>query len=190
MTLSAENRSRGIRIPKKTTALLLLLGLLSTGLNGICQGQPYPGWVTDSLKSKGLDKKYELNAYLKPGWLQDDFDGDGVPDFALLIADKATHKKGILLVTGKARDYYVFGAGANFGNGGDDFGWAGKWYEYKKKTAYETQFDKKSGDILGGKQIKLAHPCISIASLEDGAEVSGGLIYWTGKKYRWVQQGE
>ncbi|HXO73610.1 MAG TPA: hypothetical protein VN824_00245, partial [Puia sp.] len=106
-------------------------------------------------------------------------------------AEKTTHKKGILLLMGKAPDYFVFGAGTKLGDdGSDDFGWAGKWYVYKKKTANETQFDKKSGDILGGKPVKLLHPCLSIANVEDGAEVSGGLIYWTGKKYRWIHQGE
>lgn len=175
---------------KKVTRFVLLMGLLAATLTGLCQAKPYPGWVMDSLKSKGLDKKYELNAFLKPGWLQDDFNGDGAPDIALLIVEKATHKKGILLLTGKNSDFYVFGAGSKFGDGSDDFSWAGKWYVYKKKTAYETQFDKKNGDILGGKQIKLTHPCISIASVEDGAEISGGLIYWTGKKYRWIHQGE
>lgn len=179
--LVGDNAKRGI---------FLLMGLLSTGLQGTCQGKPCPEWIQDSLKSKRLDVRYELNAWLKPGWMSEDLNGDGTPDIAVLVAERATHKKGILLLMSKAPDYFVFGAGTHFGDGSDDFGWAGKWYVYKKKTAYETRFDKKSGDIQGGKQIKLAHPCISIASGEDGAEVSGGLIYWTGKSYRWIHQGE
>jgi len=169
---------------------MLFVCLLSISATGICQNVTYPGWLRDSLKRKKLDMKYELNAYMKPAYVQEDLNGDGKPDIAALVIEKATHKKGILLVHNNSSEYYVFGAGTNFGEGSDDFAWAGKWYVYKKKSAYETMFDKKSGDVLGGKEIKLSHPCISVASVEDGAEVSGGLIYWTGKKYRWIHQGE
>jgi hypothetical protein len=100
-------------ILKKTIGLILLIAILSTGPDGFCQAQSYPDWGQDSLKTKGLDKKYELAAYLKPG------------------------------------------AGANFGSGGNDFSWAGKWYLYTKRTAQGTLFDKKSGDIVGGRPADL-----------------------------------
>lgn len=177
-------------IANRYLKVVLSVCLLSICTTGVCQNVTYPGWLKDSLRRKGLDIKYELNAYMKPAFLQEDLNGDGKPDIAVLITEKITHKKGILLILNDSSGYYVFGAGTGFGDGSDDFVWAGKWYVYKKKSAYETRFDKKSGDVLGGKEIKLSHPCISVASLEDGAEVSGGLIYWNGKKYRWIQQGE
>ena len=170
--------------------LSLLLLLLSIEAIGFCQSTSYPIWLGDTLKSKGLDKKYELKSYLDPPFLQDDFNGDGFPDLAVLILEKSTHKRGVLLIQANSSQYYVFGAGTKFGDGSDNFSWANKWSIYKKKSAYETQFDKKTGDILKGKEIKLNRPCISLASIEDGTELSGGLIYWNGKKYIWIHQGE
>ncbi|HEX9511929.1 MAG TPA: hypothetical protein VF939_15670 [Puia sp.] len=170
--------------------LVPLIILLLNVANGFSQSMAYPGWVRDSLKSKGLDKKYELSSYLNPPFLQADFNGDGSSDLVVLILEKATNKKGILLIPGNSNQYHVFGAGTNFGNGSDNFKWVDKWSIYKQKTAHETQFDKKSGDILGGKKIELKRFAISLVDIEDGSEVSGGLIYWDGKKYTWIHQGE
>jgi hypothetical protein len=127
---------------------------------------------------------------MNPSFLQEDFNGDGSSDVAVLVLEKVTHKRGVLLIHVNSLQYYVFGAGTKFGDGSDNFSWANKWSIYKKKSAYETKFDKKNDDILEGKEIKLKRPCISLASIEDGAEVSGGLIYWNGKKYIWIHQGE
>ena len=169
----------------KTVIVFLSLFLAGTGAFS-----QTPGWLIDFLRSKGLDKKYEPAAYMKPSFLQADLNGDGSADIAVLVVEKASHKKGVLLIAGKSPSYFVVGAGTNFGNGSDDFSWAGQWSVYNGKSAYETQFDKKSGDVTGGKKIPLTRPCISIMSVEDGAAIAGGLIYWTGTKFRWIQQGE
>ena len=139
------------------------------------------------MKKKGLDSKYELSSFLKPAFLKEDFNGDGATDIAVLVVEKSTQKKGILLIPGRSSACYVFGAGNSFGKGSDDFAWADKWSVYKEKSAYETQFDKKSGDVKGGKETKISRPGIYIVSTE---EASGGLIYWTGTKYRWIHQGD
>lgn len=149
-----------------------------------------PTWFTDTLKSEGLDKKYSIASFLKPHILQADFNGDAIQDIAVLIIEKATKRRGILLIQGKSNKHFVFGAGTSFGNGGKDFKWADKWILYTKKTAFETRFDKESGDILGGKQIKLARPGILIEDYKDGAALAGGIIYWNDKKFIWIHQGE
>jgi hypothetical protein len=162
-------------------------GLLLIGTAAFSQTTAYPSWLKASMKKKGLDAQYELSSFLKPAFLQDDFTGDGVKDIAVLVVEKTTQKKGILLLPGRSSKHYVFGAGASFGNGSDDFAWADTWSVYKEKSAYATQFDKKSGDVKGGKQVQISRHCIYIASREDA---TGGLIYWTGTKYRWIHQGE
>ena len=125
------NTKRRSLIVKQTGQMkvILCVCLLSISATGICQNVTYPVWLRDSLKRKGLDMKYELNAYM-----QEDLTGDGEPKIAALVIEKATHKKGILLVHNNSSEYYVFGAGTNFGEGSDDFAWAGKWYVYKKKS--------------------------------------------------------
>jgi hypothetical protein len=142
------------------------------------------------MKNKGLTKKYEIASFLKPDFIQSDFDGDGTLDVIACVTEKTTKKKGLLLIHGKTNDHFVFGAGTNFGNGSDNFDWADKWALYTKKTASETVFNKASGDIIGSKEVKLTRPAIIIRHYEDGAAISGGIIYWNSKKYIWIQQGE
>lgn len=141
-------------------------------------------------KNKGLDKKYVIAPFLEPAFLQADFNGDSTPDIAVLVTEKATKRRGILLIHGGTNEYFLFGAGTSLGSAGKDFKWADKWTLYTKKTAMKTQFDKKSGDIIGGKTLKLVRPGILIQDLEDGAALSGGIIYWNGTKYIWIHQGE
>ena len=116
--------------------ILSILFLLHAG-NTYCQSKPYPDWIRDSLKCKGLDRKYELDSYVTPSFFQEDFNGDGFSDIAVLILEKANRKKGVLLIHGHSLQYYVFGAGINFGDGSDNFSWANKWSVYQKKSAYE-----------------------------------------------------
>lgn len=146
----------------------------------------------DTFKGQGLDKRYSLEGSLKPSYLQADLNGDGVEDIVVTVIERSSKKKGVLIIHGKTGEYFVFGAG-NAGNAteaGDDFSWADKWALYKKKTAYETLFDKSSGDIKGSREVKLVRVAVLIEHYEDGASISGGIIYWSGKKYRWIHQGE
>jgi len=167
-------------------AFSILLFLIST--HGFSQDKT--SWINDSLRSKGLNSEFEFSSYISPAYLQTDLNGDGFPDLAILIVEKKTRKKGVLLFPGHSAQYYVFGAGTKFGSGSDDFNWANKWSVFNSKKAQETQFDKKSGDIIGGKVIRLKHSCLLLAAMEDGVEISGGLIYWNGAKYIWIHQGE
>ena len=168
----------------------LLLAFVLIFIVGYSQTATLPTWFTDAFKSKGLDKNYNLNSFLKPTYFQADFNGDTTKDIAVLVTEKATKKKGVLLIHGKTNDHFLLGAGTKFGNGLDNFKWADKWALYKKKSAYETQFDEKSGDIIGGKEIKLKRPAILIEDFEDGAAIAGGIIYWNSKKYIWIHLGE
>jgi hypothetical protein len=153
------------------------------------QTKTLPSWYSQACKSKALDKKYDLASFLKPSFIQADFNGDGTPDVAALVLETKTKKRGILLIHNNTLDYFVFGAGISFDNS-DNFDWAEKWLLYTEKIAFETQFDKKTGDILGGKKVKLARPGILIWDYEDGSPYAGGIIYWNGKKYIWIHQGE
>ena len=149
-----------------------------------------PEWFINSFKSKGLDKKYVIASFLKPSYLLAYFNGDARKDVAVLVSEKITRKKGILVIHNKTNEQFVFGAGTSFGSGGKDFKWADRWELYTKKTASETGFDKTSGDIIGSKTIKLIRPGILIQDYQDGAAHAGGIIYWNGRKYVWIHQGE
>jgi hypothetical protein len=153
---------------------------------GYSQSKNLPLWVKDEFNKKELNKKYDFGTYLTPSFLIADLDGDKGSDAVILIVEKKSSKKGVLIIHKNSR-YYILGAGNEFGNGGDDFKWANKWNILSKKTVYETIIDEKTGDIIGGKKRKLLHPTIELEDKEQGA---GGLIYWDGKKYIWIHQGE
>ncbi len=146
---------------------------------------------TKTFNKLNLGTKYELTSYLKPCFLAEDFNGDGIKEIAVTINDKKTHKKGILLMDSKNENYKIFGAGVSFGdtNHSDNFSWVKGWKIYKRENAYETLFDTE-GDLTGSKQIKLNHHALYIYDTIDGEPYAGGLIYWNGIKYLWIHQGE
>jgi len=147
--------------------------------------EPFAGFF----KNKGLEAKYSLSPSLQPGWLKADLNGDGVPDVAAMVVEKRSRKKGVLVLHGKTGEYFVFGAGTMVAKM-DDLSWTDRWSLYTKKTAYETLFDQRSGDIKGSRKILLAHPGVLIEHLEDGVMAAGGILYWAGKGYRWIHQGD
>jgi hypothetical protein len=165
----------------------LLIGLLILITNFVIgQEKNCPDWFLKAMIKYGLNSKYELSPYIKPAFLQSDFNGDNIIDCAALIKEKSTKKVGILLIHSKDLKFYIFGAGNDFGNGSDNFDWLKMWKVYDDKTAYETQFDKDSGDIIGSKIVNLTRPAIDVEDME----IAGGLIYWDGHKYIWIHQGE
>ena len=168
-------------------AITLLIAAKSTA-----QNVDMPKWFIDVYKQKKINEKYVFKAFLKPAFLQADFDGDGIADIAALIVDKKTNKKGILLITGKTYKSIVFGAGNKIGKLGfddfDNFNLIGGWKIYNQKIAYETKFD--NGDIVGTIKKKLPNRGLSIWSLQDGEPLAGGIIYWNGKGWSWIHQGE
>ena len=167
---------------------LLLITFLLTFKVASSQQPTLPTWFQQSFKAKGLDKKFSITPFLKNELLEADFNGDKFNDIAVLVTERKTKKKGILLLHQQG-SYFVFGAGTKFGSGSDNFKWAKGWRVYKEKTASETQFTE-DGDIIGGKEVKLSRPGITIWAEEDGEPIAGGIIYWTGKKYIWIHQGE
>lgn len=161
-----------------------------TAISNLVFGQSkFLNGFEEVFKGAKLSAKYQPLSFSKPAYFQSDFNGDGIKDIAILIIQKATKKQGILLLHGNSNQYFIFGAGTKFGSGLDNFKWLKGWSLYNKKAAYETTFNK-DGDVLGSKKISLLRPALYVHDLEDGQPTAGGLIYWTGKKYIWIHQGE
>lgn len=169
----------------KLTSLTILL-LTSI----IAHSQSLPDWFTAIYTKKGLDKEYVLISSIKPSFLEADFNADTYEDIAVLVVAKKTKKKGVLIIHQKTNTFVILGAGNRPSDGGDDFSWIDKWQLYKKRAAFESLFDKKSGDIIGSRKVNLKQTGILFEDYEDGAALSGGILYWNGKTYQWIQQGE
>jgi hypothetical protein len=170
---------------------LILLVLLITTSHLHAQQRTLPTWFTQSFIQNKLNEKYELKSYLKPTFLEADFNGDGAKDVATIVTEKKTRKGGILLIHGNTNQWFVFGAGTNFGNGSTDFfNWMKRWKVYRNKVVEETTFDKND-DITGSRVVKLKRPGIEVLMLEAIDEPSPvAVIYWNGKKYIWIHEGE
>lgn len=165
---------------------LLILSLFLSFMSSYAQiDLPYK-WAMGKFYRVGLDKLYQIDNYLKPTALQADFNGDGEVDIAFVIFEKASQKKGIIIFHANADTYFILGAGQAFQEVGDDFTWTSKWALYKKASAHQAVFDKKTGDIIGTKKVKLIHPGIQI--LDEGGD--GCIIYWDGIKYISIHHGE
>ncbi|MBC8089858.1 MAG: hypothetical protein H7Z40_21570 [Phycisphaerae bacterium] len=122
---------------------------------------PSDAIIVAALKSRGL---------VTAGWMTPvrhtgDFDGDGQPDVALLVAHVTSKKRGILILHAGRTTTALVGAGVNFGNGGDDFEWANRWVVMKRKGKPD-------------------------ALLIEREEAGGGLVEFVAGKYRWRQQGD
>ena len=125
-----------------------------------------------------LAKKYEVAFRLNPFYLRGDFNGDGKIDVAVLVKQRSTGKTGIAIIDGVTNIVTILGAGTAIGNGGDDFEWMDTWQIYSK-TRVASGGDGKNAPHLRGN-----------ALLVGKREAASALIYWNGKRYVWLQQGD
>lgn len=133
-----------------------------------------PIWSVEQFKNKKLHVKYLISDFINPFYLEADFNNDGILDIALAIEQQQTHKKGIIIFHGSKNDYYIFGAGTSFEKGGDNFAWMDIWKVCREPKVF---------DLIAEKTLQLTNPGISVIK----SESAGGVIYWDGKRYKWVQ---
>jgi hypothetical protein len=137
--------------------------------------QDVPEEINRAITNSLLPKEYELSFQIKPFYVCGDFNGDGKTDIAVTVKQHSTGKLGIAVIHGKTDKTTILGAGTTVGNGGDDFEWMDSWEVYSKDRA------------TAGKSIPKLH---GDALLVSKSEAASGLIYWNGKRYVWLQQGD
>jgi hypothetical protein len=146
--------------------------------NKPAQHENIPPWVLKLFSAKKLDEQYEFAFVLNPSYLPGDFNGDGKIDVAVLVKERSTGKLGIVIVHAGKGKPAILGAGTAIGNGGDDFEWMDTWQVYAKNRAAhaagETSVLRLRGDAL----------------LVSKTGAASALIYWNGKRYVWLQQGD
>ena len=137
-----------------------------------------PESVERAIVHGSLAKKYELAFRLNPFYLRGDFNGDGKIDVAVLVKQRSTGKMGIAIIHGVTDKVTILGAGTAIGNGGDDFEWMDSWQIYSKERAAHAASERGVPLLRGD------------ALLVSKSEAASALIYWNGKRYVWLQQGD
>lgn len=131
-----------------------------------------PEWAAIRLEGHGFRKRYDLVLEVNPFFQRGDFDGDGKPDIALLVRHRQSGKRGIVVLHQATPTPHVLGAGATFGNGGDDWSWLWVWRVHPDF--------KLSGELPSRREILyVAKP-----------EAAGAHLYWDGRRYQWKQVGD
>lgn len=144
----------------------------------LVQTNDVPESIQTAITNGSMGKKYEVSFPLSPFYLRGDFNGDGKIDVAVLVKQRSTEKLGIAIIHGQNNKVTILGAGTAIGNGDDDFKWMDNWQIYSKdrgaKGAREAGVPHLRGDAL----------------LVSKSEAASALIYWNGKRYVWLQQGD
>ena len=129
---------------------------------------------------------YDLSDSLNPSYLRGDFDGDGKPDYAVLVVNRQSKKHGLAVVRSSPARVDILGAGGiklRVGSGQDaylleDFDWMDAWHVESRHT---------TGPDLGrGLQSKMMGDGIVVEKTESAS----ALIFWDGRSYKWRQMGD
>jgi hypothetical protein len=170
-----SERGTTYQIDLRTKAITQSEAAWSTAPGVSAHPPEIPELIDRAIATGSLGKQYELSFRVKPLYLRGDFDGDAKVDMAVLVKQHATGKFGIAIINGATNKLIVLGAGTVLGNGGDDFEWMDSWEIYsKERVAKGTSTPKIHGDAL----------------LVSKSEAASALIYWNGKRYVWLQQGD
>jgi len=137
-----------------------------------------PELIKRAITNRPLAKKYEVAFRLNPFYLRGDFNGDGKIDVAVLVKQRSTAKTGIAIMDGVTNKVTILGAGTAMGNAGDDLEWMDTWQVYAKTRI------ASGGDVTNVPHLH------GDALLVGKSEAASALIYWNGKRYVWLQQGD
>jgi hypothetical protein len=137
-----------------------------------------PEVIKRAITTSSLARNYDLSFRINPFYLRGDFNGDGKIDIAAFVKQRSTGKFGIAIIHGEAEKATILGAGTAIGNGGDHFEWMDSWQVYSKDRAALEGGEKGLPHLRGD------------ALLVSKSEAASALIYWNGKHYVWLQQGD
>jgi hypothetical protein len=175
MLVVTSERGKTYQVDLKTKAIIQSDLTQSRPSNVATQRHDMPGVVQKAITNGPLGNKYEVAFHMNPFFLSGDFNGDGKTDVAVLVKQRSTGKLGIAIIHGATDKVQILGAGVSIGNGGDDFEWMDTWdVRSKNDLVTSASAPKFHGDAL----------------LVGKSEAASALIYWNGKRYVWLQQGD
>ena len=178
MLMVTSERGKTYQIDLKTKAVTQSDPTGSPTPDAAAQLHDIPEAVERAIKKGPLVKEYDVSFHVNPFYLRGDFNGDGKIDVAVLVKQRSTGKLGIAVIHGGKDKVTILGAGVGIGNGGDDFEWMDSWRVYSKDRTTRG-VDETTVPRLHGEALLVAK-----------SESASALIYWNGKRYVWLQQGD
>lgn len=178
MLVVTSERGKTYQIDLKTKAITQIDPAPSQTLGVAMQPHDIPEAVERAIIRGPLAKKYEVSFSMNPFYLRGDFNRDGKIDVAVLVKQRSTGKLGVAIVHGGTSKVTILGAGTAVGNGGDDFEWMDTWQVYSKIRV------APGGDVTNVPHLR------GDALLVGKSEAASALIYWNGKRYVWLQEGD
>ena len=169
---------------RRSTLLIVVFSLLGMSAQATVIGQPRQAgcdletrlglseWFREWFESKGPRDQYEIGCYLNPFYLRGNFDARGQLDLAVLVTERSSGKRGILVVHRPGLAHFVLGAGTEIGSGGDDFDWLNVWH-----------VDAAPRSETGQPEAGFVGEVLNLVRLESAS----GWVGWNGRKYVWVQ---
>ena len=178
--IGAESSRKGWGVNR---AVLLLLLTLS-GLGQLDYGRKV-AWNLPDEARKRLEKVkffdyYELSDAVNPFYLRADFDGDGKPDYAILVVGKNTDNRVIAICRSGSPNVEILtdmeksvvfdpkrpaGSVANFN-------WMDAWQIVRRRKLGASELNEKTPPPMVGEGI-----------LVEKTESASAIIYWTGTRY-------
>jgi len=160
--------------------------LKSVPLNKNLKLESDKGLIEHFLNINDLNSLYEISKKVTPNILKTDFNGDGKLDVVSIVKEMSTEQLGLIFFHSK-NEYYVIGAGKEFTQDGwDDMNWLGVFELDHSKKQVITVFDEETYDIIDEKEVLIPNVGVRIGEKEG----SGGLLYFNGKEYNYLHQGD
>jgi hypothetical protein len=96
-------------------------------------------------------KPYKIDARINPYYMRGDFDGDGKPDFAVMVTRGNSKTSGLIICQGDGRSF-VLGAGSQpkFSTMPEDNFLSSDWEVVTLAEFRELLYDKKVADLAKG----------------------------------------
>jgi hypothetical protein len=137
----------------------------------------------------GFDTSYSVSIKHNPFMITGYFNNDSIPDTAIIIKHSITQKDALFIKHGGNGESVIIKSGKDIGANFADFNWAEEFSIIKSGTKIWNNV--VDGEIISEEEVpesQKIHLKTDAILLHVSEACGGGIIYYSNKKYLWVQQ--